>query len=152
LEFLEETDRYLAELVDEVGELSAASVARAERLARRVRGTIAEEHTGELTVLVLNSGGLSFLPKRTRMQSPRSVHSAADGSWSPLVPSVVLVESTTGRQRDVEAVNRLLKTWDVHEDRRAGLRYPTPFRPLPNLQRPATPAEGRISARWLPRR
>lgn len=35
---LEETDRYLSELVDEVGEPSSASVARAERLAQRLRG------------------------------------------------------------------------------------------------------------------
>ena len=42
LELLEATDRYLSELVDEVGEPSTASVARAERLARRVRGTTAE--------------------------------------------------------------------------------------------------------------
>jgi post-segregation antitoxin (ccd killing protein) len=35
---LEETDRYLSELVDEVGEPSPAAVARAERLAQRVSG------------------------------------------------------------------------------------------------------------------
>src|SRR5664280_2517676 len=37
-ELLEETDRYLTELVGEVGEPSPAAVARAERLAQRVRG------------------------------------------------------------------------------------------------------------------
>lgn len=37
-ELLEETDRYLSELAEEVGEPSPASVSRAERLARRVRG------------------------------------------------------------------------------------------------------------------
>jgi post-segregation antitoxin (ccd killing protein) len=37
-ELLEETDRFLAELVTEVGEPSPASVARADRLAQRVRG------------------------------------------------------------------------------------------------------------------
>jgi post-segregation antitoxin (ccd killing protein) len=42
LELLEATDRYLSELVDEVGEPSPASVARAERLARRVQGTDVE--------------------------------------------------------------------------------------------------------------
>lgn len=41
-ELLEETDRYLSELVDEVGEPSPASVARAERLAKRVRGATGE--------------------------------------------------------------------------------------------------------------
>ncbi len=38
-ELLEETDRYLSELVEEVGEPSPASVKRAERLVQRVRGT-----------------------------------------------------------------------------------------------------------------
>lgn len=42
LELLEETDRYLSELVDEVGEPSPASVARAERLAERLQVTNAE--------------------------------------------------------------------------------------------------------------
>ena len=37
-ELLEETDRYLSELIEEVGEPSPASVAKAERLAGRVRG------------------------------------------------------------------------------------------------------------------
>ncbi len=37
-ELLEETDRYLSELVDQVGEPSPAAVARAEQLAQRVRG------------------------------------------------------------------------------------------------------------------
>jgi post-segregation antitoxin (ccd killing protein) len=37
-DLLEETDRYLSELVDEVGEPTPAAVARAERLAQRVRG------------------------------------------------------------------------------------------------------------------
>lgn len=36
-ELLEETDRYLAELLDEVGEPSAKAIARAEALARRIR-------------------------------------------------------------------------------------------------------------------
>jgi post-segregation antitoxin (ccd killing protein) len=36
-ELLAETDRYLAELVDEVGEPSPAAVARAEALSKRVR-------------------------------------------------------------------------------------------------------------------
>jgi post-segregation antitoxin (ccd killing protein) len=37
LELLAETERYLAELVDEVGEPSAVAVARAETLSKRVR-------------------------------------------------------------------------------------------------------------------
>ena len=36
-------------------------------------------------------------------------------AWPPLVPSAVLVESVSGRQRD-DAVSRLLKTCDVSEE------------------------------------
>lgn len=36
-ELLAETDRYLAELIDEVGEPSAPAIARAEALSERVR-------------------------------------------------------------------------------------------------------------------
>jgi post-segregation antitoxin (ccd killing protein) len=38
-ELLEETDRYLAELVDEVGEPSPAAVARAKALSKQMRAT-----------------------------------------------------------------------------------------------------------------
>ena len=38
-----------------------------------------------------------------------------DGAWPPKVPSVVLAESTSGRQRDDAVLNRLLKTCDVAE-------------------------------------
>ncbi|HUY61158.1 MAG TPA: hypothetical protein VMW49_04715 [Candidatus Dormibacteraeota bacterium] len=73
---------------------------------------------------------MSFLAKRNQevLASIRAL--VRDGQWPPLVPSVVLAESTTGRQRNDAAVNRLLKTCDVSEDvpvslaRRAGeLRY-----------------------------
>jgi hypothetical protein len=37
-ELLDETDRYLAELIDEVGDPSADAVARAQALSRRIRG------------------------------------------------------------------------------------------------------------------
>jgi post-segregation antitoxin (ccd killing protein) len=37
-ELLDETDRYLTELIDEVGEPSASAVTRAESLSRRLRG------------------------------------------------------------------------------------------------------------------
>jgi post-segregation antitoxin (ccd killing protein) len=37
-ELLDETDRYLDELIEEVGEPSAAAIARAESLARRMSG------------------------------------------------------------------------------------------------------------------
>ncbi len=49
-----------------------------------------------------------------------------DGLWPPLVPSVVLVEALSGRQRTDTEVNRLLKTCDIVDEvperlaRRAG--------------------------------
>lgn len=36
-ELLEETDHYLAELIDDVGEPSAAAIAKANKLARRMK-------------------------------------------------------------------------------------------------------------------
>lgn len=53
-----------------------------------------------------------------------------DGLWPPMVPTVVLAESVTGRQRNDANINRLLKTCDIFEElpealaRRAGeLRF-----------------------------
>ncbi|MHB2022155.1 MAG: hypothetical protein ACYCO3_02300 [Mycobacteriales bacterium] len=77
-------------------------------------------------MLVLDSGGLSFLAKRDQETVAVIRVLVRDGLWPPLVPSVVLAESTTGRQRDDAAVNRVLNTCDVSEDlpvalaRRAG--------------------------------
>lgn len=39
----------------------------------------------------------------------------AEGLWPPIVPSIVLVESLTGRQRTDAKVNRFLKTADIRE-------------------------------------
>lgn len=50
----------------------------------------------------------------------------AEGLWPPVVPSVVLAESITGRQRNDANTNRFLKTCDIVEElpehvaRRAG--------------------------------
>jgi len=81
-------------------------------------------------VLVLDSGGLSFLARRDQETVAIIRALVADGLWPPAVPSVVLAESVTGRQRNDATVNRLLKTCDVGEElseslaRRAGeLRY-----------------------------
>jgi len=45
-ELLAETDRYLAELIDSVGEPSPRAVARAEALSRRIRGENAAQRAG----------------------------------------------------------------------------------------------------------
>jgi hypothetical protein len=68
---------------------------------------------------------VSFLAKRDHDAVAAIRALIRHGAWPPLVPSVV-VESTTGVQRNDAAVNRLLKTCDVREDlptslaRRAG--------------------------------
>lgn len=77
-------------------------------------------------MLVLDSGGVSSFAKRNQDAVAAIRALVRDGAWPPLVPSVVLVESVSGRQRDDVAVNRLLKTCDVSEElpvplaRRAG--------------------------------
>ncbi|MGH9190717.1 MAG: hypothetical protein ACRD0Q_11950 [Acidimicrobiales bacterium] len=45
-DLMEETDRYLAELIDRVGEPSPQAVARAEALARRIRREPSQRRAG----------------------------------------------------------------------------------------------------------
>lgn len=66
-----------------------------------------------MSKLVLDSGGLSRLARRNGGAAGIIVALRRAGLWPPLVPSVVLVESLTGRQRRDANVNRLLKTCDV---------------------------------------
>ena len=80
----------------------------------------------DVTALVLDSGGVSRLAQRR----PETVALIAvlkrDGLWPPVVPTVVLAASLSGRQRTDAVVNRLLKICDVVEElpehiaRRAG--------------------------------
>ncbi len=72
-------------------------------------------------MLVLDSGGVSFLAKRNQDAVAAVRALVRVGAWPPLVPSVVIAESTTGRRRNDAAVNRLLKTCDVREDLPASL-------------------------------
>ena len=77
-------------------------------------------------MLILDSAGVRFLAKRNQDAVAAIRALVRAGAWPPLVPSVVLAESVSGRQRDDAAVNRLLKTCDVSEElpvplaRRAG--------------------------------
>lgn len=70
----------------------------------------------DVTALVLDSGGVSRLAQRR----PETVALIAvfkrDGLWPPIVPTVVLAESLSGRQRTDAVVNRLLKICDVVEE------------------------------------
>ena len=72
-------------------------------------------------MLVLDSGGVSFLAKRNQVAVAAIRALARDGLWPPLVPSVVLAEVVTGRQRGDATMNRLLKTCDVAEELPASL-------------------------------
>ena len=72
-------------------------------------------------MLVLDSEGVSFLTKRDQDAVAAIRALVRVGAWPPLVPSVVLAESTTGRQHSDAAVNRLLETCDVREDLPASL-------------------------------
>lgn len=65
--------------------------------------------------LVLDSGGVSRLARRNTsgLATIRELRHA--GLWPPVVPSVVLVESLTGRPRTDTNTNRLLKTCEIIE-------------------------------------
>jgi len=64
-------------------------------------------------VLVLDSGGLSRLSRRTRRAAALIAALKAAGLWPPVVPSVVLVESTDGTARTDANVNRFLKSCEI---------------------------------------
>lgn len=68
-----------------------------------------------MNTLVLDSGGVSRLARRNA-DSLAMIRAFRQRSlWPPVVPSLVLVESLTGRQRTDAMVNRFLKTCDVVE-------------------------------------
>ncbi len=77
-------------------------------------------------LLVLDSGGVSRLARRRQDSAALIAVFKRDGLWPPAVPSVVLTESITGRQRSDANINRFLKTCDIVEElpdrlaRRAG--------------------------------
>ena len=79
-----------------------------------------------MTDLVLDSGGVSRLAQRRPETAALIAVCKRDGLWPPIVPTVVLAESLSGRQRTDAIVNRLLKTCNVveklpkHVARRAG--------------------------------
>lgn len=79
-----------------------------------------------MTLLVLDSGGITRLAQHRQDTAAVIAVFKRDGLWPPIVPTVVLAESLSGRQRTDALVNRLLKTCDIVEDlpehvaRRAG--------------------------------
>jgi len=61
-------------------------------------------------VLVLDSGGLSRLARRTKASVALIRALAAEGLWPPVVPTVVLVESLQGDPGRDANTHRFLKT------------------------------------------
>ena len=66
-------------------------------------------------MLVLDSGGVSRLARRSQDGAATITVLRREGLWPPAVPSMVLVESLTGRQGTDAALNRFLKTCDLQE-------------------------------------
>ena len=64
----------------------------------------------------MDSGGVTALARRNTESLARIQAFRRAGLWPPLVPSVVLVECLTGKQRPDVTVNRFLKTCDIAED------------------------------------
>jgi predicted nucleic acid-binding protein len=64
-------------------------------------------------VLVVDSGGLSRLSQRNRRAAALIEALQAEGLWPPVVPTMVLAESTTGEARTDANINRLLKSCDI---------------------------------------
>ena len=80
-----------------------------------------------MTQLVLDSGGVSRLARRSQDAAALIMVFARQGIWPPVVPSLVLVECLSGRPRHDAVTNRFLKLCDITEElpehlaRRAGL-------------------------------
>jgi hypothetical protein len=63
--------------------------------------------------LVLDPGAVTRLAQRSADSLALITVLQRDGLWPPLVPSVVLVESLTGKPHTDVAVNRLIKICEV---------------------------------------
>lgn len=66
-------------------------------------------------MLVLDSGGVSYLARRTRDAAALLLVLRSRGHWPPVVPTVVLVECTQGHPGRDADVNRFIKTCDLIE-------------------------------------
>lgn len=64
-------------------------------------------------MLVVDSGGLSRLSQRSRRAAALIAAFRREALWPPVVPTVVIAESTSGTARTDTNINRLLKTCDI---------------------------------------
>lgn len=74
-----------------------------------------------MSVLVLDSGGVSGLARRTTDALAKIQAFRREGLWPPLVPSIVLVECLAGKPHTDANVNRFLKACEVVEELPVGL-------------------------------
>lgn len=61
-------------------------------------------------MLVLDSGAITKLARRNRQNLAIIAALRREGLWPPVVPSIVLVEATSGRSGPDANTNRLLRT------------------------------------------
>jgi hypothetical protein len=67
-------------------------------------------------MLVLDSGGVSRLSRQNQEAAAMITVLKRDGFWPPLVPTAVMVECLSGRQRSDALTNRFLKTCEISEE------------------------------------
>jgi hypothetical protein len=67
-------------------------------------------------VLVLDSGGVTWLAERSPQAAGLILTLREEDLWPPLVPSVVLVECLQGHPGRDALANRFLKTCDILEE------------------------------------
>jgi predicted nucleic acid-binding protein len=68
-----------------------------------------------LSQLVLDSGGVTRLARRNADALAPIQAFRRQNLWPPVVPSIVLVECLTGKQRADANINRFLKTCEILE-------------------------------------
>ena len=66
--------------------------------------------------LVLDSGGVTCLARRSQDAAALITALVCQGIWPPVVPAVVLVECYSGRSQHDAVTNRFLKTCDIVDE------------------------------------
>ena len=69
-----------------------------------------------MNLLVLDSGAVTLLARRDQETAAMIAAFVRDGAWPPIVPSIVLVECLSGRERNDFLTNRFLKICEIVEE------------------------------------
>lgn len=111
-QLLAEGDKYVAELIAEVGKTKRSATPCRNRRREEARCTAAAQ--GRVApLLILDSGGVSHLAERSPRALALILALREEGLWPPRVPSVVLVECLEGHAGRDAPQNRFLKACDV---------------------------------------